>query len=272
MSDRRVLLPENVWCFDGTFECAALAVERAGGNPPLIVIEAGNTSEETLVGQARSAQVDSELIIFPSRLGSLGRAAMADFARQLTAQHDPGLVMAILEEIERASRNFVITGKPGSLKRPNPKLWQHLLGFLPSRTALGELDGSVRIIGPKGLPDDTRREYALPNMVLHSTAPQANAEACRRVLSEFSQAASAAQHITHPRLTETQAEWWGPRDAVEIVAVPADISPITASVKHRARTCSWCGLSTVTPVCGFCRADGEAPRSTSRPKPEGQYA
>lgn len=272
MSDRRVLLPENVWCFDGTFECAALAVERAGGNPPLIVIEAGNTSEETLVGQARSAQVDSELIIFPSRLGSLGRAAMADFARQLTAQHDPGLVMAILEEIERASRNFVITGKPGSLKRPNPNLWQHLIGFLPSRIALGELGGSVRIVGPKGLPDDARSGYAVPNMVLHSTAPQENAEACRTALNEFSQAASAVQHIAHPRLTETQAEWWGPRDAVEIVAVPADISPIIASVKNRARTCSWCGLSTVTPVCGFCRADGEAPRSTSRPKPEGQYA
>ena len=272
MSDRRVLLPENVWCFDGSFECAALAVERAGNNPPLVVIEAGNTREETLVGQARSARVDSELIVFHSHLGPLGRAAMADFARQLTAQHDPGLVMAILEEIEKASRNFVITGKPGSLSRPNPKLWQHLIGFLPSRTALGELDGSVRIVGPKGIPDDARSRYALLNMALHSTAPQENAEACRRVLSEFSQAASAVQHTAHPRLTEAQAEWWGPRDAIEIVAVPADISPIITSVKNRAHTCSWCGLPTVTPVCGFCRADGEATRTNQRPTPEGQYA
>lgn len=272
MSDRRVLLPENVWSFDGTFECAAVAVERAGTNPPLVVIEAGNTREETLVGQARSAQVDSELRVFPSSLGPLGRAAMADFGRQLAAEHDLGLVVAVLEEIEKASRNFVITDKPGSLSRPNPNLWQHLVGFLPSRTALGELRGSVKIVGPKGIPDDARSGFALPNMVLHSTAPQENAEACRRVLSEFSQAVSAVQHTAHPRLTETQAEWWGPRNAVEIVAVPADISPIVASVKNKARTCSWCGLSTVTPVCGFCRADGEVPRSTSRPKPEGQYA
>lgn len=272
MSDHRVLLPENVWCFDGSFECAAVAVERAGNNPPLVVIEAGNTGEETLIGQARSARVDSELAIFHSHLGPLGRAAIADFARQLTVEHDPGLVLAILEEIEQASRNFVITGKPGSLKRPNPNLWQHLIGFLPSRTALGELDGSVTIVGPKGVPEETRDGYALPNMALHSTAPQENAEACRSVLNEFSQAASAVQHTAHPRLTETQAEWWGPRDAIEIVAVPADISPITASVKHRARNCTWCGLSTVTPVCGFCGADGETTRSTQRSNPEGQYA
>lgn len=272
MSDRRILLPENVWCFDGSFECAAVAVERAGANPPLVVIEAGNIREETLIGQARSAQVDSELIIFTSRLGPLGRAAMADFGRQLAAEHDLGLVVAVLEEVERASRNFVITGKPGSLSRPNPNLWQHLIGFLPSRTAIGELGGSVRIVGPKGIPEEARSSYALPNMVLHSTAPQENAEACRTALNEFSQAASAVQHIAHARLTETQAEWWGPRDAVEIVAVPTDISPIIASVKNRARTCSWCGLSAVTPVCGFCHTDGEASRSTSRPKPEGQYA
>ncbi|OFL68797.1 MULTISPECIES: hypothetical protein [unclassified Brevibacterium] len=272
MTDHRVLLPENVWSFDGTIESAAAAIKRAGANLPLFILDASDRSGELLIGQARAARADSELIAVSSGLGPLGRACLADFARQLAPAHDPGLIVAVLREIERAARNFVITGKPGGLKRPNPNIWQHLAGILPSRTAIAELNGSVKTFGRKGIPSSAAGGFALHNMALHSTVPQDEAGACRTLLDEFCRIAAPAQYAAHPQLTEAQSEWWGPHDAVEIVAVPADISPVIAAVKQKARTCPWCQLSTLSDVCSYCSAPGTAAHPIPRSTLKGQFA
>lgn len=272
MSDVRTLLPHNVWCCDGSEASAATAVERAGDSPLFVVFEAGNRREADVIGCARAAVVESEVIAFESTLGPLGRNVLTETARQLTTAVDLGLITGVLSEVELAARNFVITNRPSRLHRPNPRLWQHLIGFLPSRQALGELDGEVTIVGPKGIPEDVRQDLAMPGMVLHSSGVADAAEGCRSVLTQLVEAAAPTAHIAHPPLAASEAPWWGPHDAIEIAALPAELSPFIDSARRRARTCPWCGLSAVGPVCAFCSQTAPSSHPVPRPEAKGHSA
>lgn len=191
---------------------------------------------------------------FPTTWRALpqGRPALIAMATNaLTAQLNPGAAVAYLENLSEVTWSGVWSPAVTKLTKPDPNLIQHLLSWWPwGRGFLGELTPERRVVTVRKEFSKTQilnAEPVVPRNDLLIKTSELSEEAMKVALS----AAQAQRIVPYPEIFGDPLPRYGNKNAVEMFALPADLSYFLPGAA--AFTCSTCGAEVFTTTCYFCR-------------------
>jgi len=181
-----------------------------------------------------------------------GRPALIAMATNaLTAQLNPGATVAYLENLCGVTWSGVWSPGVGNLTKPDPSLMQHLLSWWPwGRGFLGELTPERRVI-------TLRKEFAKTQISEPETVVPRNdlliktGELSEEAMKVALTAAQAQRIVPYSEIFGDPAPRYGNKRAVEMFALPADLSHFLPGAA--AFTCITCSADVFTTTCYFCR-------------------
>lgn len=185
-------------------------------------------------------------------MGPVGTSTLAAVVARLTETEavTAGSLIAGAGWVERQLLSVAWLPTVAGLDAPAPTMADHLRSYLPGSAFAYQMAPERRLLRVGRGQEIPRPAWlgprpvvalggaaVLPGWVSGTLLPHLNPSVVLRV-------ADGAD----------VAEWWGTPKAVEVSAVPADVTPWAGELAYRfpASPCRWCNLASHTSPCPFC--------------------
>lgn len=226
--------------------------DGASGRSIAILSASGPTASRRAVELLRSTLFPSRLAIHTTRLSPLGALVLAKLAESLaTRLGSSSLVAGVLPALEREIEVRAWLESVAGLRLPVPSFGQQALSRLPGSSFSVSLAPTPEVHRLSGRQAGTPMERPEAPTAALVAGREANPEWVASVVEPAFSGGSVADVDAGPEASA----WWGARRVVEVVTYPTDLEDLAERLGRdvSAADCRWCGATSATPVCPFCR-------------------
>lgn len=204
----------------------ALEIVRGGHDSWSVVISPRRThvASRRLLYQARASLEESLVAAHVTELSPLGTTVLNEMAQPLRESLPSEQILPALAALESQIRCLTVAPSVTNMSEPKVPLWLHARSWLPGGTYIAERGHVARSLSRKK-PEKALHHFPAAAegyiaVVAESTSQKSRGERLSFALETLLEHLEPHDVVRRPNM---DPEWWGSRDAVQIVLAPTNL-------------------------------------------------